>query len=169
MLSAYKDELMKAARLFGGEDAKKVIKNLVKLGEATDDIIAKESDVGLNIVRKVLYNLYDHSLISCSRERNDKTGWYIFRWKIQPSQLDAFIRIRKRRILKKLKNRLEFEKDHSFFICEKCLEERVTFEDAIESAFRCGKCGGQYTSTDNANILDYLSEIIGKLRKELKS
>ena len=96
-MSAFNEELLKASKLFGGEDATKVIKALQKLVEAADDEIAKEADLSLNIVRKVLYKLYDHSLITCTRERNDQTGWYTFRWQIQPSQLDAFIRIRKRR------------------------------------------------------------------------
>ena len=100
-MSAFKEELSKAAKLFGGEDATNVVNGLLKLETATDDEIAKESEVSLNVVRKVLYKLYDHSLITCTRERNDQTGWYTFRWQIQPSQLDAFIRISKRRILEK--------------------------------------------------------------------
>jgi transcription initiation factor TFIIE subunit alpha len=166
-MDAYKDELLKTAKLFGGDDATNVIKTFLELGETTDDVIAKESGVSLNIVRKVLYKLYDYSLISCARERNDKTGWYIFRWKVQPSQLDAFIRIRKKRILGKLKNRLEFEKNHSFFVCEKCSDVRVTFEEAIESAFRCSKCGGQFVSANNAEIIEELSARIMQLEKEL--
>ena len=166
-MSAFKEELSKAAKLFGGEDATNVVNGLLKLETATDDEIAKESEVSLNVVRKVLYKLYDHSLITCTRERNDQTGWYTFRWQIQPSQLDAFIRISKRRILGKLKNRLKFERDHNFFICKECPDMRVIFEDAIESAFRCNKCGSQFTSADNDNIINELSGIIDKLQKEL--
>jgi len=169
MLKAFNEELLKASKLFGGEDATKVINALLKLKEATDDELAKESEVSLNVARKVLYKLYDHSLITCTRERNDQTGWYTFRWRMQPSQLDAFIRIRKSRILEKLKNRLEFEKRHSFFICKKCSEVRVTFEDAIESAFRCNICGSQFESSSNEHLIDELSGIVNKLQEELKS
>ncbi len=168
-MSAFNEELSKAAKLFGGEEATKVINALLKLEDATDDEVAKESEVSLNVVRKVLYKLYDHSLITCTRERNDQTGWYTFRWRIQPSQLDAFIRIRKRRILEKLKNRLEFERGHNFFLCKKCPEMRVTFEDAIESAFRCSKCGNQFMSADNDKIIFELSQVIDKIQKELNS
>jgi len=168
-LSAFNEELLKASKLFGGEDATEVIKALQKLVEAADDEIAKEADLSLNIVRKVLYKLYDHSLITCTRERNDQTGWYTFRWQIQRSQLDAFIRIKKRRILEKLRTRLKFEKEHSFFICKKCPDVRVTFEEAIETAFRCGKCGDQYVSSNNEYAVDKLSGTIEKLQKELNN
>ena len=166
-MSAFNEELSKAAKLFGGEDATKVVNALLKLEEAADDEIAKESEVSLNIVRKVLYKLYEHSLITCTKERNDQTGWYTFRWRIQASQLDAFIRIRKSRILEKLINRLEFEKDHSFYICKKCPEIRVIFEEAIESAFRCSKCGSQFISADNDDIINKLSRTVDRLQKEL--
>ena len=168
-MSAFNEELLKIAKLFGGEEATNVVNALLKLEDAADDEIAKESEVSLNVVRKVLYKLYDHSLITCTRERNDQSGWYTFRWRIQPSQLDAFIRVRKRRILEKLKIRLEFERGHSFFICKKCPEMRLIFEEAIESAFRCNKCGSQFMSADNDDIINELSGIINKLQKELNS
>ncbi|MEM3109058.1 MAG: hypothetical protein QW569_04890, partial [Candidatus Bathyarchaeia archaeon] len=87
-LSIQEDELIKVAPLFGGEDAVKVIKALLKLGEATDDVIAAETGVKLNDVRKILYRLYDHALISSNRGRDPKQGWFIFYWRLQPDQLE---------------------------------------------------------------------------------
>jgi len=166
-LSLLDEEFIKVASLFGGEDAVRVVKVLAKIKEGTDDVIAAESGVRLNTVRKILYKLYDHALVSATRIRDDKTGWYIFYWKLQPDQLDAFIRSRKRRTLDKLKSRLEYERGHSFFICKKCLDVRVPFEEAMESAFRCPKCGGQLTGTDNSRMIEYLSDLISKLEREL--
>lgn len=168
-MSLLDDELMKVASLLGEEDAVRIVKSLGKLKEATDDAIANESGVRLNIVRKVLYKLYDKTLVSCTRIRDEKTGWYIFYWKLQPEQLDAFVRSRKRRTLDKLRARLEYEKSHSFFLCSKCGDVRLPFEDAIESAFRCPKCGGQFVESDNSKIAIELSKIIQKLETEIAS
>jgi len=168
-LSLLDDELMKVASLLGEEDAVRIVKSLAKLKEATDDAIANDSGVRLNIVRKVLYKLYDKTLVSCTRIRDEKTGWYIFYWKLQPEQLDAFVRSRKRRTLDKLRPRLEYEKSHSFFLCSKCGDVRLPFEDAIESAFRCPKCGGQFVQSDNSKIATELSKIIQKLETEIAS
>jgi len=168
-LSLLDEELMKVANLLGEEDAVKIVRSLAKMKEATDEAIANDSGIRLNTVRKVLYKLYDKTLVSCTRVRDEKTGWYIFYWKLQPEQLDAFIRSRKKKTLEKLKARLEYEKSHTFFICNKCGNIRLPFEEAIESAFRCPKCNGQFVSSDNSKIIDELSKIIERLKVEVAS
>jgi transcription initiation factor TFIIE subunit alpha len=166
-LSVLDEELIKIANLFGGEEAVKVVKSLKKLSEATDEIIANDCGIRLNTVRKVLYKLYDHGLVSCTRVRDEKTGWFIFYWRLQPDQLDAFIRSRKKRALDKLKQRLDFERNHSFFICKKDPDIRVTFEEAMETSFRCGKCGNQLDSAENAELISGLEARMQKLEAEL--
>jgi len=166
-LSVLDEELIKIANLFGGEEAVTVVKSLKKLGEATDEIIANDCGIRLNTVRKVLYKLYDHGLVSCTRVRDEKTGWFIFYWRLQPDQLDAFIRSRKKRALDKLKQRLDFEKNHSFFICKTDADVRVTFEEAMETSFKCGKCGNQLDSSENAELISGLETRIEKLEAEL--
>jgi len=167
-LAVLDEELTKVARLFGGEEAVTVVNILKKKSEATDEMLANESTVRLNTVRKILYKLYDHGLVSCTRVRDEKTGWFIFYWKLQTDQLDAFIRGRKRRVLEKLKQKLDYERNHSFFVCKKCGDVRVTFEDAMESSFRCPKCGGQVESTDNAPVVEFLERRIKQIEGELR-
>jgi transcription initiation factor TFIIE subunit alpha len=167
-LAVLDEELAKVARLFGGEDAVTVINILKKKSEATDEMLANESTVRLNTVRKILYKFYDHGLVSCTRVRDEKTSWFIFYWKLQMDQLDAFIRSRKRRVLEKLRQKLDYERDHSFFVCKKCGDVRVTFEEAMESSFRCSKCGGQLESTDNTPVVEFLDKRIKQIEDELK-
>jgi transcription initiation factor TFIIE subunit alpha len=166
-LSVLDEELIKIANLFGGEEAVTIVKSLKKLGEGTDEIIANDCAIRLNTVRKVLYKLYDHGLVSCTRVRDEKTGWFIFYWRLQPDQLDAFIRSRKKRALDKLKQRLDFERNHTFFVCKTDIEVRVTFEEAMESSFKCGKCGNQLDSSENANMVSILESKIDRLEAEL--
>ena len=161
------EELIKIANLFGGEEAVTVVKSLKKLGEGTDEIISTDCTIRLNTVRKVLYKLYDHGLVSCTRVRDEKTGWFIFYWRLQPDQLDAFIRSRKKRALDKLKQRLDFERGHNFFVCKTDSEVRVTFEEAMESSFKCAKCGNQLDSSENAGMITVLESKIDKLEAEL--
>ncbi len=165
---AYSDEeIMKVSAFFGGEDAVNVVRTLMKLGEASDETIAAETGIRINLIRKILYKLYDHALVTSTRVRNETTGWYTFLWKLQLDQLDAFIRSRKRRTLKKLVSRLAYERAHTFFACESCSDVRVTFEDAMETAFRCPKCGSALRSVDNSNIVERLSDLVKKLEEEL--
>lgn len=170
-LSVLDEELIKIANLFGGEEAVTVVRSLKKLGEATDDMIANdckaEKEVRLNSVRKILYKLYDHGLVSCTRVRDEKTGWFIFYWRLQPDQLDAFIRSRKKRILDKLKMRLDYERNHTFFVCKTDPDIRVTFEDAMETSFKCAKCGKQLESSENGGMVSVLGTRIERIEAEL--
>ena len=166
-MSFLDEAFLKTAPFYGGEEALTVVKTLMKLKEATDEAIANESNIRLNTVRKILYKLYDHALVSATRVQDEKTGWYIFYWKLQPDQLDAFIRNRKRRTLEKVKIRYDFELAHEFFVCPKCSNVRMTFEDAMESTFRCTQCGEPLNSVNNDKIVQYLAARIKQLEDEL--
>jgi hypothetical protein len=81
---------------------RQVINMLKESEEFTDDEIANKTGIRLNSVRKILYKLYDHSLVSLRRTRDPKTGWFIFHWRLQSDQLEGFIQSQKRRVLEKL-------------------------------------------------------------------
>jgi len=167
------EELIKVANLFGGEEAVTVVNSLKHLGEGTDEIITNDckdrlkKEVRLNTIRKILYKLYDHGLVSCTRVRDEKTGWFIFYWRLQPDQLDAFIRSRKKRALDKLKQRLDYEQNHTFFVCKTDPDVRITFEEAMETSFKCGKCGNRLESAENLDVIEVLETKVHQLEAEL--
>ncbi len=159
--------LVKVAEAFGEEEAAKLIDILKNSEETTDDEIANKTSIRLNSVRKILYKLYDHSLVSLRRTRDPKTGWFIFHWRLQPDQLEGFIMSRKRQVLEKLDIRLEYEKNHDFFYCHTPGCKRIPFEEAVEVVFKCPTCGKPLMHYENAKILDVLSKRVDMLRKEI--
>ena len=168
MLSTIDDAtLMRVATALGEEDAVKLIENLKGTEETTDDEIASKTGIRLNSVRKILYKLYDHSLVSLRRTRDPKTGWFIFHWRLQPDQLEGFILSQKRRVLEKLSVRLEYEKNHDFYSCSTSGCKRVPFEEAVELVFQCSTCGKPLAHSENMMIVEKLSTKVGQLRKEL--
>jgi transcription initiation factor TFIIE subunit alpha len=168
MLSTIDDAtLMRVATALGEEDAVKLIENLKSADETTDDEIASKTGIRLNSVRKILYKLYDHSLVSLRRTRDPKTGWFIFHWKLQPDQLEGFILSQKRRVLEKLNVRLEYEKNHDFYHCGSPECNRVPFEEAVELVFHCSTCGRPLVHFSNERMIVKLSEKVDILRKEL--
>jgi len=159
--------LNKVAEVFGNEDAIKVINVLKGVNETTDDEIANKTGIRLNFVRKILYKLYDHSLVGLRRSRDENTGWFIFHWRLQPDQLEGFVVNQKRRVLEKLQIRLDHEQKHDFYYCDSPQCPRVTFEEAVESVFRCPSCGKPLMHFDNSNIVKALETKVQQLRKEL--
>jgi transcription initiation factor TFIIE subunit alpha len=168
MLSTIDDAtLTKVATAMGEEEAAQLIEHLKNIDETTDDEIANTTGIRLNLVRKILYKLYDHSLVSLRRTRDPKTGWFIFHWKLQPDQLEGFILSQKRRVLEKLSVRLEYEKTHDFYYCNTIGCQRIPFEEAVELVFRCSTCGKPLAHCGNGHIVERLSEKVEQLRKEL--
>lgn len=159
--------LTKVAEALGEEEAIKIIEVLRNSSEVTDDKVANKTGIRLNSVRKILYKLYDHSLVSLRRTRDPETGWFIFHWKLQPDQLEGFILSQKRRVFEKLALRLEYEKDHDFYYCFTPGCKKVPFEDAVELVFKCPMCGKPLMHYDNNDIIDVLEDKVERLRNEL--
>ena len=168
MLSTIDDAtLTKVAEALGEEDAVRLIGILKNSDTITDDEIANKTGIRLNSVRKILYKLYDHSLVSLRRTRDPKTGWFIFHWRLQPDQLEGFILSQKRRVLEKLSVRLEYERNHDFYYCSTVGCKRVPFEEAVELVFHCSTCGKPLAHSDNLKLVEKLGTKVDVLRKEL--
>ena len=161
------ETLGKVAEALGGEEAVKVVDVLRVVDETTDDEIASRTGIRLNSVRKILYKLYDHSLVALRRSRDQTTGWFIFHWRLQPDQLEGFILNQKRRVLEKLETRLDYEKNHDFYYCYTPGCRRIPFKEAMELVFRCPTCNKPLMHFDNGRIIEALTEKVEQLRKEL--
>ncbi len=168
MLSLVDDKtLEKVAEAFGSEEAITIIEALKEIGETTDDQIASQTGIRLNSVRKILYRLYDHSLVGLRRSRDKDTGWFIFHWRLQLDQLEGFILNQKRRVLEKLEARLKYEQKHEFYYCNTLGCKRISFEDAMELVFRCPTCSKPLMHFENGKIVSALTKKVAQLRKEL--
>lgn len=168
MLALLDDETVnKVAEALGEEEAIEIIYTLKNTGEITDDQIANETGIRLNSVRKILYRFYDHSLVSLRRSRDQNTGWFIFHWKFQPDQLEGFISNQKRHVLQKLDTRLSYEKNHDFYYCGTPGCKRIPFEEAMELIFRCPTCNEPMMHFENGKLVEFLSQKVDQIRKEL--
>jgi len=161
------DTLVKVAEALGKEEAIEIIYTLKDADETTDDQIASKTGIRLNSVRKILYKLYDHSLVSLRRSRDQNTGWFIFHWKLQPDQLEGYILNQKKHVLEKLDTRLRYEQNHDFYHCGTLGCRRVPFEEAVELIFRCPMCNKPMMHFENGKVVEALSRKVDQLRKEL--
>jgi transcription initiation factor TFIIE subunit alpha len=154
-------------RTLSGEDAVKVVEVLSQANEMTEEEIVSKTGVKLNDVRKILYRLYEHSIVGLRRIRDKDTGWFIFYWRVQADQVEGFIISQKKRILEKLEARLEYEKSHDFYYCFTPGCKRLSFEEATEYLFRCPKCGKPLIHYDNGKIIEAIQKKINKIKSEM--
>jgi transcription initiation factor TFIIE subunit alpha len=158
------DETLKKVAALFGEDAVRVVEVLNGVHEITDNEIVDQTQIRLNTVRKILYRLYDHSLVALRQSRDKETGWFIFNWRLQPDQLEGFILNQKRRVLEKLETRLDYEKSHEFYACQTPGCKRFPFAEAFELLFKCPACNKPLMHINNDLIVEVLNRKIEQIK-----
>jgi len=163
-----RNSIVEFVRLMLGDDAARIFEELYKSeGEVNDEDIARKLGLKLNEVRKQLYFLSEQGLVSYRRTRGRNGEWYTYYWRVDKNRLLGIIKTRKQITLMKLKERLNFEESHTFYLCLNC-NIRFTFEEALENAFKCPRCGSSLEYFDNKEIVEFLREKIAELEKKLK-
>ncbi len=148
-----------------GERGYGIAKEFMKK-EITDEVVAKRLDIHVNRVRKVLYALYENRVAGYRRARDAQSGWYIYYWQIEPERALEYFNNNKRLLLQKLKKRLEAERGTIFFGCGNG-DQKLPFDLAAESDFRCPRCGGRLEPYDNSGMVAALERKIESLRQHL--
>lgn len=129
--------------------------------------LAERMNVTVNQVRNMLYRLHKHNLVSFTRKKDKKKGWYIYYWTLNIKNIkDARFELKKKQ-LADFKKRLAKESSAQFFVCpNKC--SRLTMENALEVDFRCQECGSLMGQQDNSRTVDNIKKRIVELEQEIK-
>ena len=89
----------------GDEKGFEVIDVLLEKGETTEEEIAKEIGVKLNVVRKLLYKLYDARLVDYKRWKDEETNWYSYTWLPTPEKLPYVVKKKLNELIKELEEK----------------------------------------------------------------
>lgn len=103
-------------------------------GIETDEEIAKKTGIKLNIVRKILYRLYDMGLASYKRSKDPETQWFTYSWKFEKEEVINRIIKDSEKYLQMLNDELKREENNMFFICPQG-HVRLDFNDATDYEF----------------------------------
>ena len=76
--------------MIGGDEYLKVARSLLKSKDATDEEIASSTGLRINMVRKVLYDLFGKSLITGIRVKDERKGWFVYRWQSRREEVEIF-------------------------------------------------------------------------------
>lgn len=121
----------------------------------------------IKIVRKILYLLYNHNLVSFIRKKDRIKGWYIYYWTLLPESIKFNYIKRKRELLALLQQRLEEEGKELFFVCPtKCV--RLNFDQSVDFEFHCPECGELMSQDNYAEKLETLRKKIAEIQEELE-
>jgi transcription initiation factor TFIIE subunit alpha len=144
-----------------GEEGLQMIERMPE-GEVTDEEIAAKTDVLLNTVRRTLFILHENKFAICRRERDSNSGWLTYLWRLEFSDIEHQLMREKKKLLRNLKTRLEFEENNVFYTCPQgCV--RLLFDEATETEFLCPMCGEDLIFYDNSRFIDVLKKRVDTL------
>ncbi len=150
-----------------GEDGLKLADLLKDAENVSEFDIAKKLKKDIKVVRKMLYLLYNHNLVSFTRKKDKQKGWYIYYWTLVTESLRFAYLKRRRELLVQLTEELNQEINKVFFQCpEKCV--RLDFDDALEFEFRCPECGKLLEQDDSSIRIEELKSTIVEIEEELR-
>ena len=125
----------------------------LKDGYTTDEEISEKISCKLNIVRKILYKLYDMRLASYKRDKDKETQWYTYDWRFNENEYKKLEFNLASSELKRLNSELEYEENNMFFVCPNG-HYRLDFEDASTVEFLCPECDLDLEFEDNQEKID---------------
>ncbi|MHA2244603.1 MAG: hypothetical protein ACXADY_06505 [Candidatus Hodarchaeales archaeon] len=134
----------------------------------TEDEEKIASRIALKEVRKSLYKLSERSLARYRRVRDKETGYFVYYWSPIFERILDLIIYRRKRSIKKLRQRLDYEQRNLLYVCDEG-HTPVTFSDAFELGFICSTCGKELSQKENANTIQFLKQKIKELNEELKT
>lgn len=151
-----------------GEDVIPLVNAFKNRKNVSEFKLAEDIKQEINATRNMLYRLYDVSLVSFTRKKDKKKGWYIYYWTFNAKGIKFLFNDLKKKKLETLNDRLKREKNNYFFSCEnKCM--RLDFEQSTEFEFKCPECGALMDGEDNQEKIAELEKEIKELEKEPKS
>ncbi len=167
MSTDYEDPFVKISAMIGGDEYLKVARSLLKTKDATDEEIASSTGLRINMVRKVLYDLFGKALITGIRVKDERKGWFVYRWRTRRDEVENFIRSQKKKISDRLQQRLDYESSSDFYHCgnEDC--RKLPFQEALEEFFKCPSCGKVVNLKNNDKLKKSLQFKIGEFHNDL--
>ncbi len=144
-----------------GPNALKTAKSLPVTEPRSEYEIAEEIKVNINKLRSILYKFYSKNLVTYTRQRDAKKGWYIYHWKFYTEKLVSQIISDRRDELKKLEKSAPTASEEQVYMCPNC-NEGYDFSRAFNHDFMCPNCKISLNTVDTKKLAN-------KSKKEQKA
>lgn len=149
-----------------GENGFALYNLLLGRKNVSEFVLVDKLNLTINQIRNILYKFDEYSLVSSTRKKDRKKGWYIYYWTFEIKKAKLAIVLIKKLKIRKLNMQLERESNFNFFTCpKKCI--RLTYETAMENHFQCLECGNLLIPDDNTKLIKKIKKDIESLEKEI--
>ena len=149
-----------------GEDVIPLLRLLKNKKNVSEFKLADSMNITVNQTRNMLYRLSNHNLVSFTRKKDKRKGWYIYYWTLDMKNIKDELVAFKKRKLAEFKARLDKESEGSYLVCPSgCI--RMNMEIAMENNFLCPECGQVMQEQNNTRTIDNLKLRIAEMEEEL--
>ena len=150
-----------------GKEGLQVYKILKDKENVNEFSIAEKLKLTINQIRNLIYKFEQHNLVTSTRKKDRKKGWYIYFFTLNPKQLEDITIQFKEKKVNILQRQLDRESSHDFYTCpNKCM--RLPIENAMEHQFMCSECGSLLEPENKENNVTKVKKLMKGLEEELK-
>lgn len=149
-----------------GKQAIELIEILLKKKNVNEFIIAKKLKLTINQTRNLLYKFSEKGVVSFTRKKDKKKGWYTYFWTFEVDKALLFAKNYLMKEIEHLKNTLKSRENKRFYICKNCSIE-LTEENALLTDFSCKECGEILLLNADKKLMEEISRKINKFEQQL--
>jgi transcription initiation factor TFIIE subunit alpha len=153
--------------LIAGKQAEEIVDLLDGKKYVNEFIIAKKLNLTINQTRNILYKISDHGLVSFTRKKDKRKGWYTYFWKIEILKCLEFLKGNLMKKMDQINHQIKSRETKEFYFCERCHIE-FTEENALLYNFICPECGNLLSRKDNTPAIKDYNRELEKLKKEME-
>jgi len=160
--------LKEAVSIVIGNNAESLVDLLYKKKNVSEFLIAKKLDLTVNQTRNILYRLSDQGLVSSTRKKDKRKGWYTYFWSLDVLKSLVFYEEHLNKQIGNLEHQINSRETKMFYICERCQVE-YNEENALLHDFTCPECGDIFVVKDNSKVVKEMSRRFEALNKEIEA
>jgi len=151
-----------------GKQAGDILDVLFGKKDVNEFLIAKKLKLTINQVRNILYKLANFGLVSFTRKKDKRKGWYTYFWTLNIERALELMDKRLEKEISDLNQILKSRETKRFYVCKTCKTD-VSEETALLHNFTCQECGEVYELADNKKIINDLKNNIARLERQRKN
>lgn len=148
-----------------GKPAMEIVDSLVDKKDVNEFLIAKKLKLTINQTRNILYKLSNYRLVSFTRKKDKRKGWYIYFWTLNSLKSLELLERKLLGELGRLEKQLKNRKVKRFYFCKTCNIE-VGEETALLNNFICPECGQVYELAKKDKLIKEFGNRVSKLKKD---
>jgi len=164
----YEKLLFKLIEPIIGKENKELIDLLKDKRDVNEFKLAQKIGLTINQARNLLYKLYSHNIVSFTRKKDKRKGWYIYFWTLNKQKVLELLRTQAFKELENLNAQLKNRENKRFYACNECMIE-TSEENALHHNYICNECGQLLNLKENKTHLEEIHKEIDRIKREISS